>query len=101
MTAVLTPGPKFHNADGTLTEYALACGYVEEVDGPVHGVRMWREGIYHVRRHHNPDHAGKAGYIRESWWGFETLTEARRHFRREARRVRRGSTTIHMQEGMR
>lgn len=102
MTAVVGAGPKFRNADGTLTSYALACGYVEKAEGPVHGVWLWHEGAcYHVRRHHNPDHAGEAGYIRLSWWAFDTLTEARRHFKKEQRRVRRGCSKIHIQEGMR
>lgn len=80
-----TTTPKFKNADGTLTVYAFGCGYVEETDGPTYGVRLWLDGVWHVRRHHTAP--GMAGYIRESWESFDTLGDARKFYRKERRAV--------------
>lgn len=73
---------------GTVTVYGFACGYIEETDGPVEGVRLWLEGCWHVRRHHTS--GTRFGYIRESWQTFDNLTDARKAYRREARRVLAG-----------
>lgn len=72
---------KFRNRDGTLTRYALACGYIEQGTG-MHGsnVTMWMEhGYLHVRAH---DH--EEG-IRREWATFETLKEARAAYQRMLR----------------
>jgi len=37
---------KFHNADGSLTLYSFACGYIQERGG----VKLFKDGIYwHIR----------------------------------------------------
>ena len=42
--------PKFKNATGQLTAYALACGYIErKLDGPVEVELYHEHGVYHVR----------------------------------------------------
>lgn len=75
------------NRSGSITMYGFHCGYVEETDGPTEGVRLWLEGCWHVRRHGT---GGYQGYKRNTWQTFDTLTEARKVYRREARRVLAG-----------
>lgn len=69
-------------ANGWLTEYALACGYVEcATDGDMKVMRMWHEGgpLIHIRGH---DHdTGQ----RLFWDVAETMSEARRVFRKRAK----------------
>jgi hypothetical protein len=63
---------QFHLKSGELTEYALACGYVQ-----LYGeFRLYRDGCYHVA---HPD----TGF----WETFSSLTEARQ----TARRLSKGS----------
>ena len=80
-------------ADGTVTPYGFACGYVEQYDGETVGVRLWADGCYHVRRHWNAG-SGRSGYIRSSWAVFDTLTDARRYYRREVGRIRRHDAAV-------
>ena len=76
------------NASGSISSYGFACGYVEQTEGPIHGVWLWQDGCYHVRRYHtSPDHSG---YIRETWQTFSRLADARKAYRAEARRVLKG-----------
>lgn len=69
---------KFHNANG-LSVYALACGYIQEVDAVNDGrnirIQMWLEhGSFHVRAHdHTVD--GRLDWISEG-----SVADARRHF---------------------
>lgn len=75
---------KFHNASG-LTAYALACGYIQEVDAVNNGrnirVTLWREnGCYHVRAH---DHTVEG---RLEWVSENSLADARWQFNRLIRR---------------
>lgn len=100
--------PKMRNASGTLTAYAFACGYVESfthdgseyygTDGP--GVALYQEGCWHVKSRlpgvtHGPDGyplwvgAEDGGRTRADWQTFDTLTEARKHYRRVASAIRR------------
>ena len=68
--------PKFHNASGTLTDYALGCGYLEKrTDGKIE-TTLWKEhGVYHVRQHEFD------GRGRIFWDTYHTLTEARKRFK--------------------
>ena len=59
---VTYPEPKFYNADGSLTGYALACGYIQDRNG----WQLFKDGCYHVRR------------TSEEWATFGSLVEARR-----------------------
>ena len=86
--------PKFHNRDGSLTRYALACGYVQQrgfgrcqypvimampaftVQSARYFAKLDHEGAcYHVRR----VDIMKPGVI--AWDSFRTLGEARRAYR--------------------
>lgn len=69
---------KFKNPDGTLTAYALSCGYVESYEGNGHSVKLWREHtVYHVR-HVYPN--GK-----RTWESTRLLKLARKWYRAEIR----------------
>lgn len=49
---LMTKTPQFYNADGSLTRYGLACGYIDrEVKGD-NSLELWFEhNCYHVRQH--------------------------------------------------
>jgi hypothetical protein len=82
-------GTKFYTKQGWLTPYAIACGYIEiantSTQGSTHGttIRLWHEGgpAIHVRVH---DHDKNE---RIAWETFETLTEARKYFRKMCREL--------------
>jgi len=70
--------PKFVTAKGWLTEYALACGYIEVSKGYSTACRvracMERDSAcYHVK-------ASSTDHGLELWESFETLPEARKAF---------------------
>jgi hypothetical protein len=73
----------FTNADGSLTAYALACGYLEQKEEKGIQVTLWHEGAcYHVRGHdHNKNN-------RLFWDSFENndLKGARKHYRAMVRK---------------
>jgi hypothetical protein len=67
----------FKNADGSLTAYALACGYLENKEENGVSVTLWHEGAcYHVRGHDSNSGA------RLFWDSFESnkLKDARKHY---------------------
>ena len=67
---------KFYNANGTLTAYAFACGYVETRSLQTEGgeARLFRDGgCWHVQA--RDDERG-----RFVWECFDLLTPARRFF---------------------
>lgn len=66
---------KFYTAKNRLTDYALACGYVErKADGSCI-VSLWKEhGVYHVRSYNHE--TGKRQY----WESFNSLISARHHY---------------------
>ena len=69
----------FKTKSGWLTPYALECGYVEQKDVEDVSTTLWKYpgcGGYHVRSH---DHENGA---RLFWDVFETLTEARKRFKK-------------------
>lgn len=103
--------PKFRNADGTLTAYALACGYADTVaaDGSpdyygtdADAVRLSFNGCtydVHVRQQgvtHDGDYprwvSTAYGRTRADWHQFDTLAEARRAWRTFARAIRTGAS---------
>jgi hypothetical protein len=57
--------PKFYRADGKLTAYSFACGYVETMGD---GWKLFKDGCFHLRRSH------------AEWLTFGTITEARKAF---------------------
>jgi len=57
--------PKFYRADGKLTAYSFACGYVETMGD---GWKLYRDGCYHLRRSN------------KEWLTFATVNEARKAF---------------------
>jgi hypothetical protein len=70
---------RFKTKDGWLTPYALECGYVEQKDVGEVSTTLWKYAGcsgYHVRSH---DHDNG---VRLFWEVFETLTEARKCFKR-------------------
>lgn len=73
-----------HRADGRLSAYGLACGYVERRERNGISVELWREhGAYHVRAHDSA-----AGRIH--WSGSTSLTTARQTFAVQWLRIRTG-----------
>ena len=71
------------NRKGWLTEFSLACGFIESVHDNKKGLslRLWRDSgpAYHVRLH---DHENAK---RIEWNTFTRLTEARKDFSRLCR----------------
>lgn len=66
--------PLFKNKNGTLTRYAFACGYVEQVDlkvKPYTFKTLALDGLWHVK--------GMINGVR-FWETFETLTAARKYY---------------------
>jgi hypothetical protein len=65
---------RLKNSNGTLTRYALACGYIESKVSLESEDRLTLEldSIYHVK--------GCIGFTR-IWESFDTLTEARKFYR--------------------
>jgi len=69
---------RFRNANGDVSSYALACGYIQQRDlAPGVQITLWHEGgpCYHVRAHDHNEHK------RVFWHATESLTEARRVYR--------------------
>lgn len=68
--------PKFYNSNGTLTKYALFCGYVEKEETEKEYKTMFIE--------HNHIHiqTGKHGERRSVWetFGSDELTKARKFY---------------------
>jgi len=66
---------KFNNKNGTLTQYAFACGYIEQVDTnrkPYTFKTLALDGLWQVK--------GMIEGVR-FWESFETLTEARKAYK--------------------
>lgn len=88
--------PKFRNADGTLTVYAFGCGYIESftLDGNEYygtnepGVALYRDGLWHVKAHSKP-HGNE-----RVWSVFESLTDARKAFRRYRSAIKKGIDVV-------
>jgi len=67
----------FYTARGELTGYGLACGYIERAEARGISITLWKEhNCYHVRAHNH--NTGERLY----WNTFDTLTEARKDYRR-------------------
>lgn len=77
---------KFRNNDGSLTVYALACGYIqtEAIPGGRFKVRLFGDGCYHVQVRDEELTLGLA-----AWETFDTLTEARKAMRKAIAYFRR------------
>lgn len=74
--------PTFHTADGRLTPYAFACGYVEQTERNNKRVQLWHEhGTYHVRGHDYTEHE------RLFWECFDRLPDARRYYDRQSKTI--------------
>lgn len=75
--------PIFRNKDGSLTRYALACGYIEnEVCNNI-SVRLWMEhGTYHVRSHDLNKHK------RLFWKSYSLIKDARKFYKQEIRKAK-------------
>ncbi len=71
---------KFKTANGELSTYALACGYIERIETPEHSVTLWHEGgpCYHVR-HCGPDYQGM--HLARNWETYTTRHAAYRQFK--------------------
>lgn len=94
---------RFTNKDGSLTGYALACGYIERKtyysrNGEAYTqVSLWREGnVYHVRAHEFN------GQGRISWDSFDLgeLHVARRAWRKACKEARTRTQYAHNAEGV-
>jgi hypothetical protein len=71
---------EFHNKDGSLTRYALACGYVEKEyhnypQGRAYTTLYMEHGVYNVRSFDYDNHT------RILWESFPYLKDARRRYR--------------------
>lgn len=67
--------PRYYTQSGRLTRYALACGYIEQVEHNGVQTTLWAShGAYHVRQH---DFGGRG---RITWESFRTLTAARKRY---------------------
>lgn len=68
--------PQFYRADGTLTRYSFACGYVQRVEKNGKWKELYMEhNTFHVR-------AGTSGQKWTIWENFESesLTKARKFY---------------------
>ena len=71
----------FYNKDGSLTHYALSCGYIESATVGENHLTMWLEhNCYHVRLHNN-----KTGRV--FWDVFDNLTPARERYNSAKRQL--------------
>lgn len=71
---------KFYNADGTLTAYSFACGYIERKERDALRLDLWHEGAcYHVKASNNQG--------RIYWHSFDTLGAARRFYKQQAKTI--------------
>ena len=89
--------PKFENADGSLTTYAFACGYVQTETIKSQQLRLYKDGIWHLKvwpvetkdfseRVLNSD----GNLVMPGWASFETLGEARQAWRVARNLIRAG-----------
>lgn len=63
-----------------LTQYELACGYIQRTESNNRWVTLWQEhGVYHVRAHDFNEHR------RLAWDSFTALGKARAAFNRMRR----------------
>lgn len=78
---------RFYNADGSLSAYALGCGYVEVAENADYRCELYREhGCYHVRLlDYKARDAGAPFREWRQWQSTPTLSEARRKFRQLAK----------------
>ena len=103
--------PTFTLASGELSAYALGCGYLQVSPEHANGdhVELRHDACFHVHVREygvtmdadtrmpvwgpDPDHTPAPGYgapkVRADWHVFDTLTEARRFYRAEVRRLAR------------
>lgn len=76
--------PTFKTKSGLLTPYAFACGYIEEQQNGVTGIKVWlshNSGIgYDVRAYNHLEHE------RLMWETYETLTAARKAYKDAVRK---------------
>ena len=72
----------FYRKDGTLTAYALACGYVQKFESEISGetVELYKDGVYHVRGMAYHVDQRKKGDEPFEWLSFATLGEAYKHY---------------------
>ena len=80
--------PRFNNRDGTLTDYALACGYVERATLPPNVRPAEAQAQVTLVRHagtraYSVSSFGR--YLRRADYDGPSLTEARRAFRKARR----------------
>ena len=68
---------KFKTANGDVSLYSLACGYIQKREtSPGVEVTLWREGAcYHVKVHDFNEHR------RLFWFSSESLTECRKVYK--------------------
>jgi hypothetical protein len=68
----------FYNSDGSLTQYAFSCGYIERKEGQIQG----QSYSYSLGKEHTVYHVKGFGTRgKHVWESFDTLTAARRLFR--------------------
>jgi hypothetical protein len=73
--------PKFYEANGELTRYAMACGYIMRTERGADSVEFWMEhNTYHVRHH-----STETGRV--FWSVFDTIGKARRCYRKTAKKI--------------
>ncbi len=69
---------ELRTANGRISAYGFACGYVEQAKIGDIRIRLWiNHGCYHVRAHEH----GFGGRGRLFWDSFRTLGAARKRFR--------------------
>lgn len=73
---------RFRIKSGELSQYAFVCGYLQQIELDNTRLTLWHEGAcYHVRAH---EFEGRG---RLFWNSFESLTEARKCYRKAKRSI--------------
>lgn len=91
--------PRFYNKDGTLTHYAMGCGYIQtesikesqlrlSYNGCTFDVKVWHDH----ELPHFAENPYRGGRTKTGWAQFDTLTEARRAWRAFRKRLKQGET---------
>lgn len=85
---------KFKNKDGSLTVYALACGYMQRYEKGQFSVELYHEGaVYQVRYfNRNSDFGLPFNNLSGGrfWLSFDNLTKAKKVYNKLANAVKNG-----------
>lgn len=83
---------KFHNKDGSISNYGFACGYRERAEVAGVSLQLWKEGTWHVRATDNQ------AARRLFWDCFDKKGDAVRRYNQELRRLRAQEKSMGLRE---